>query len=85
MTYFLIPIIINKIDINDIEFVEGESTLFISKTLHKYLKLIKENIDNHHVAWDIYKKYTNPYEFIHTPIPNENTSIAIEKPLSRSY
>ena len=85
MTYFLIPIIINKIDINDIEFVEGESTLFISKTLHKYLKVIKENIDNHHVAWDIYKKYTNPYEFIHTPIPNENTSIAIEKPLSRSY
>ena len=33
----------------------------------------------------IYKKYTNPYEFINTIIPGKNKCIAKYKPLSRSY
>ena len=35
--------------------------------------------------WDIYKKYTNPYEYINTIVPNKSYSIAKYKPLSRSY
>ena len=31
------------------------------------------------------KKYTNPYEYIHTIVPGYKTSICRYKPLSRSY
>jgi 23S rRNA U2552 (ribose-2'-O)-methylase RlmE/FtsJ len=35
--------------------------------------------------WDIFKKHTNPYEYIHTMIPNKKKYISKCKPLSRSY
>ena len=37
------------------------------------------------MSWDKYKKYTNPYEFIHTVVPNTKQSVCIYKPLSRSF
>ena len=36
-------------------------------------------------SWDVYKRYTNPYEYIHTCVPNKKKSVAKRKPLSRSY
>ena len=33
----------------------------------------------------IYKKYTNPYEYIHTNIPGSRNAVCKYKPLSRSY
>ena len=64
----------------------GESPpLFISQSLAHYLYGIKEKIDEHDKLWDIYKKYTNPYEYIHTSIPFKKKCIAKHKPLSRSY
>jgi 23S rRNA U2552 (ribose-2'-O)-methylase RlmE/FtsJ len=45
----------------------------------------KEKIDKYEKSWDKYKKYINPYEFIHTIIPDIKQSIAKYKPLSRSY
>ena len=49
------------------------------------IKYIKEKINEHSKDWDIYKKYTNPYEYIHSIIPNRKKSISKHKPLSRSY
>jgi 23S rRNA U2552 (ribose-2'-O)-methylase RlmE/FtsJ len=57
----------------------------INKTLHKYLNTLKSHIDECFTAWDKYKKYTNPYEFIHTIVPNTRSSICTYKPLSRSF
>ena len=59
--------------------------LYISHSLAHYLYGIKKKIDEHDKTWDIYKKYTNPYEYIHTNIPLKKKCIAKHKPLSRSY
>jgi 23S rRNA U2552 (ribose-2'-O)-methylase RlmE/FtsJ len=37
------------------------------------------------INWDIYKKYTNPFEYIHSVIPHKRTGVSKYKPLSRSY
>ena len=57
----------------------------ISNSLSFYLCDIKECINLHSREWDIYKKYTNPYEFIHSIIPSKKKCISKYKPLSRSY
>ena len=31
------------------------------------------------------KRYTNPYEFIHSSLPFANFSVAKEKPVSRAF
>ena len=57
----------------------------INQTLQKYLKNIKSQIDECELVWDKYKKYTNPYEFIHSIVPNSRSAICKYKPLSRSF
>lgn len=57
----------------------------LSPSLCNYLYQIKNRIDDHSDAWDNYKKYTNPYEFINTNVPGKNKPISSIKPLSRSY
>jgi 23S rRNA U2552 (ribose-2'-O)-methylase RlmE/FtsJ len=57
----------------------------LSPSLYNYLCQIKNRIDHQTDAWDRYKKYTNPYEFINTNIPGKNKPISSIKPLSRSY
>jgi 23S rRNA U2552 (ribose-2'-O)-methylase RlmE/FtsJ len=57
----------------------------INKTLYKYLSLVKEQIDVRLEQWDKYKKCTNPYEYIHTIIPNTKQSVSTLKPISRSF
>lgn len=57
----------------------------ISQSISYYLTDIKNNIQNVSYEWDIYKKYTNPYEYINTVLPNCNRSVSKYKPLSRSY
>lgn len=57
----------------------------ISHSLCKYLGEIKERIASREKEWDIFKKYTNPYEYIHTVIPFKKKSISKYKPISRSY
>ena len=61
-------------------------TISISKSLKIYMDNIKKKINESLVDWDIYKKYTNPYEYIHTIISN-STKISVSKikPLSRSF
>ena len=54
-------------------------------SLKKYLNKIKGLIDKHVSSWDNSKKYTNPYEFIHTNVPNTKNSICKIKPISRAF
>ena len=35
--------------------------------------------------WDIFKKYTNPYEYVHGIVPLKKKCVSKYKPLSRSY
>lgn len=58
---------------------------FVSQSLAFYLSDIKQNIQMYGDKWDIYKKYTNPHEYIHTTIPYKSNCVAKIKPLSRSF
>ncbi len=84
MSYYILPEIYNntlKIKLECIEDIE----IYVSKTLHLYLNNMKKQIDENNDSWDFIKKYTNPYEFIHTLIPNLKYSVSKIKPLSRSF
>ena len=90
MSSYLLPPIINTKEfythINYVFTVQSEQqTVVINKTLQKYLNRLKAQIDECEFAWDKYKKYTNPYEFIHTTVPNSRNAICQYKPLSRSF
>jgi 23S rRNA U2552 (ribose-2'-O)-methylase RlmE/FtsJ len=69
----------------EVEFAEGATVPIISNSLAHYLGEVKKRIDHIPDEWDTYKKYTNPYEFIHTAIPAKKRPVAKHKPLSRSY
>lgn len=66
-------------------FTEEEVSGIINKILNTYLNDIKIQIDKNRDKWDNYKKYTNPYEYIHTIIPHSKQSVCKLKPLSRSF
>ena len=66
----------HNIDIKDI---------FLCNSLHNYLLSLKQSIDEYYEYWDIMKKITNPYEYIHTIVPNHKFSLCKYKPLSRSF
>ena len=63
----------------------NKPTPIISNSLSKYLYEIKEKINNYNTEWDVYKKYTNPYEYIHTITPIKKMYLSNYKPVSRSY
>jgi 23S rRNA U2552 (ribose-2'-O)-methylase RlmE/FtsJ len=88
MSYFLFPEIHDNIeDINITSDIEGVSNhkLYLSLTLNGYLNNIKKQIDDNCDNWDHVKRYTNPYEFIHSTLPGGKNSISKLKPLSRSF
>ena len=62
-----------------------KNNIYISYSLHHYLSFIKEKINLYNSNWDYYKKITNPYEYIHTPVGEKNVSVCKYKPLSRSF
>jgi len=59
--------------------------VFISQSLCNYMNDIKEQISYREKEWDFYKKYTNPYEYIHSIVPMKKKSVSKYKPISRSY
>ena len=85
MSYFLLPQVNNKLIPSNLEIIIGESKNIISKSLYSYLNDMKGQICNYSSQWDIYKKYTNSYEYIHTIIPFTKQSVCKLKPLSRSF
>jgi 23S rRNA U2552 (ribose-2'-O)-methylase RlmE/FtsJ len=78
-----IPFLIHKY----IDIIENEDVpeAIISNSLSQYLYEIKEKIETRDKDWDIFKKYTNPYEYVDSQIPYKKKSISKAKPLSRSY
>ena len=86
MTYYLLPKS-SPLLYKYITCIENESTPtpIISNSLSEYLYETKKKLDEREKEWDIFKKYTNPYEYIHSPIPFKKKCISKYKPLSRSY
>ena len=87
MSVYPLPKINNFINQDDIKikFSDGRPDNFICKTLSFYLNKVKARIDKYSIEWDIFKKITNNYEYIHTSIPNSKYSISKLKPLSRAF
>ena len=85
MLYFLLPEIRDIINIESINILHGNNDVIISKSLSKYLNTLKTEIDDYKTTWDIYKKYTNIYEYIHTNIPYTKIAVCKYKPLSRAF
>ena len=84
MSYFLLPEIHSNID--NLQFHSNkDDSLYVSLTLNSYLNNIKKQIDDNYDNWDYMKRYTNPYEFIHTIVPNTKISVSKLKPISRSF
>ena len=89
MTFFLLPKLSYKLtsDMIELQIAEEEKEIYgLSKSLKYYLNSMKKKIDDINNEWDIYKKYTNPFEYIHSVISNQQKiSISKLKPLSRSF
>jgi len=86
MSYYLLP----RVSIHTFNFIdyfssESISECIISNSLSSYLYEIKQKIESNEREWDIYKKYTNPYEYIHSSIPSKKKSVSRLLPLSRSF
>ena len=83
MSYYKIPSNLNiNIDENTYKLIlkpiNEDINQICSFNLSNYLKSSKEKIDIVYNYWDQVKIYTNPFEFIHTNIPNNNISIREE-------
>lgn len=61
-----------------------ELSCYINESLSTYLNHAKQGIEQYGNLWDITKKYTNPYEFIHTSY-DYNKYVSKMKPISRAY
>tara|TARA_B100000242_G_C43036462_1_gene483210 strand:- start:123 stop:1298 length:1176 start_codon:yes stop_codon:yes gene_type:complete len=86
MSYYLLPKT-NILTYKFLECIETQSLAepCVSFSLANYLYEIKKKIEEKGIEWDTYKKYTNPYEYIHGNVPYKKKSISKYKPLSRSY
>ena len=69
----------------DFQSVDQIPPKVVSYSLSRYLYEIKEKLAHKERDWDVFKKYTNPYEYIHTIVPNRRYSVSSYKALSRSY
>lgn len=86
MTFYLLPkapfLIQKYIDCIETDYLPPA---IVSNSLASYLYEIKEKIEKREKDWDIFKKYTNPYEYVHTCVPYKKRCVSKYKPLSRSY
>ena len=57
---------------------------YINALCNKYIIQAKQHINNELEYWDIFKKMTNPYEYIHTPYSGKSI-VSKLRPLSRAY
>jgi len=89
MSHFLLPSIPYNDGLKNViqstYYTDDTEEVSINRTLCGYLNNIKAEIDSRQTEWDKYKKYTNPYEFIHSMVPNSKQAVCRLKPLSRSF
>ena len=57
----------------------------INESLSYYLNDIKQQINLYEQLWETFKRFTNPYEYIHTMVPFKKYCISRYRPLSRSF
>jgi 23S rRNA U2552 (ribose-2'-O)-methylase RlmE/FtsJ len=87
MSYYILPNsnyhnILNKINVS---FTDKDIIGTSNAMLNNYINKIKLLINTYSDRWDNFKKITNPYEYIHTVVPNAKTAVCKYKPLSRSF
>jgi 23S rRNA U2552 (ribose-2'-O)-methylase RlmE/FtsJ len=87
MIYYVLPQIEFHVKNKNLKitFDKNKTNTTNKYSLKKYLSKIKSLIDKHIKDWDNIKKFTNPYEFIHTNIPNQKISVSKIKPISRAF
>ena len=68
--------------VEDAQSLDG---VYVSSSIYSHLCDIKEQIEKYQDAWDNIKKFTNPYEYIHTNVAGNKTNISKLRPLSRSF
>ena len=86
MSYYILPPININLEPKHFKLsCTKEYNYKISPSVSNYSSMVKYLIEDHSDQWDFIKKYTNQYEFIHTTIPNKNTSICKIKPISRAF
>ena len=64
---------------------DNQERVYVSSSVYSHLCDIKQQIEKYQDAWDNIKKFTNPYEYIHTNITGNKTNISRLRPLSRSF
>lgn len=74
-----IPLELNITHTND------EQKVYVSSSIYAHLCDIKQQIEKYQDTWDNIKKFTNPYEYIHSNISGNKTNISKLRPLSRSF
>ena len=86
MSYYQLPRV-NFFISKYIDYIVDDKSpdIMISHSLSRYLYEIKQRLETIEHEWDIHKKYTNPYEYIHTNIPHTKKCVSKYNPLSRSY
>jgi 23S rRNA U2552 (ribose-2'-O)-methylase RlmE/FtsJ len=87
MSYYILPNsnyhnILNKINVS---FTDKDIIGASNSMLNNYINKIKLLINTYSDRWDNFKKITNPYEYIHTVVPNAKNAVCRYKPLSRSF
>lgn len=74
-----VPLDLNITHTND------EQKVYVSSSIYAHLCDIKHQIEKYQDTWDNIKKFTNPYEYIHSNISGNKTNISKLRPLSRSF
>jgi len=86
MSYFLVPQVHFQVHPRNIKLkFDQKLDIHINKSLANYLKIVKGQINENILQWDNIKKFTNPFEYIHTNVPSHKFSVSKLKPLSRSF
>ena len=83
--YLPLPVHMNHEPASTSEDDESNERVYVSSSVYSHLCDIKEQIEKYQDAWDNIKKFTNPYEYIHTNISGNKTNISKLRPLSRSF
>lgn len=87
MSSFMLPYISKRItSIEPVFSFEEDSSVVVSGSLSNYLTKLKNSIDEVQIDWDVYKRYTNPYECLHSQSFGQvSQPVCPIRPISRSY
>jgi 23S rRNA U2552 (ribose-2'-O)-methylase RlmE/FtsJ len=86
MSTYSLPPVPERSDVSAlIDSTCGAEAQDMNPTLVHYLARLKSSIDERQTDWDRCKKLTNPYEYVHTPVPGSKHAVCKLRPLSRSF